>query len=299
MAAGIIMAKVDAANQASQILAMSGKTFTVGKVAGTGNGVANLLTFTPTGGQAGGTVALKLEGTRQMVDLAAMSGKTVTVGKPAMMAGGTNNWLAIQPVTVGATKASAASTASLIKLEGARQGLTAASLTGQKVTVVQPMLAGKGAGSTLFLQPAGGGKLVALNMANNSTTTASLVGKSFTVGKAPLVAGKVGGSSWLVLKPAVATKTIVTGTVVAAAPTVQAKTVAMTTTTPPKIAASSTGIAKSSAVVKGGTIWKGTGAGLGLGLGLGVWGPIILAGVSAAAVYGYVRSRKDSESTST
>lgn len=34
------------------------------------------------------------------------------------------------------------------------------------------------------------------------------------------------------------------------------------------------------------------GKGLGLGLGLGIWGPLILGVVGAAAIYGYVRSRK-------
>jgi hypothetical protein len=35
-----------------------------------------------------------------------------------------------------------------------------------------------------------------------------------------------------------------------------------------------------------------TGKALGLGLGMGVWGPIILGALGAAAIYGYVRSRR-------
>lgn len=62
-----------------------------------------------------------------------------------------------------------------------------------------------------------------------------------------------------------------------------------------KTAAAGTGVAKTAAAgakVGAGTIWTGKGLSLGLGLGLGAWGPIILGAVAAAAVYGYVRSRK-------
>ncbi|MEO5338862.1 MAG: magnetic particle specific iron-binding protein [Magnetospirillum sp. WYHS-4] len=53
-----------------------------------------------------------------------------------------------------------------------------------------------------------------------------------------------------------------------------------------------TAVLTKGAIATGGTIWTGKGLSLGLGLGLGVWGPILLGAVSAAAIYGYVRSRK-------
>lgn len=302
MAAGMIMAQVDNANQASQLLAMSGKSFTVGKISAAGNGLQNMLTLTPTG-NAGGAVAIKLEGTRQMMDLAALSGKTVTVAKPAMMAGGAGNWLAIKPVAAGATAKATAGSATLVKLEGARQSMQAAGLTGQQFTVVKPVMAGGAGNSTLFLQPAGGGDIVALKMAN-AAPMSGMVGKSVVVGKAPLVAGGKTGTAWLSLKPVAAAttaKTVAGGTVVAGAATatpanaIQMKTVAMTkvAVASPKAAAAGAIVAKGGAT--GGTIWKGTGLGLGVGLGLGIWGPIIVAGVGAAAVYGYVKSRKTAE----
>jgi len=303
MAAELIMAQVNNANQTAQALAGAGKTFTVGKVTAAGGGMRNMITLTPTG-NASGTVAVKLDGARQMGDLAALSGKTVTVAKPAIIGGG-NNMLAIKPVAASVTKASAASSVSIVKLEGARQGMQAAALTGQKFTVVKPVIVGNNAASTLFLQPTGGGNLVALKMANAAPTTGGLVGKTVVVGKAPLVAGKT-GTTLMALKPVVAATTAAKGAVGAAAAaaattataspattgSVQMKSIAMTTkvAVPAKAA---TGAAAVKSTVASGTIWNGTGVSLGLGLGLGIWGPVIAAGVGAAAVYGCVRKRKE------
>ncbi len=302
MAAEIVMAQVDGAAQATQLLAATGsKTFTVGKVAtAAGAGNQTLLSLTPSSG--GSAVMVKLEGARQTAELSALAGKTVAIGKPSMMAGAAaNNWLIFKPVGAGAAKAAAGS-ATLLKLEGTRQGMQAAALTGQKFTVVQPMMAGKtAAGSTLFLQPASGGDIVALKMANG-TAASNLVGKSVMVGKAPAIAGG-NTSSWLVLKPAAAKGAVGGATAKSAAatvaPTLKMQTVAMTTTTPAATAAAGKAatagtVAKSAAA--GGTIWKGTGLSLGLGLGLGAWGPVILAGVGASAAYGYWRSRRTVDS---
>ncbi|MEO5342969.1 MAG: hypothetical protein H7842_06465 [Gammaproteobacteria bacterium SHHR-1] len=319
MATNLVMAQVDGANQVSQLLAASGsKTFTVGKVAtaaGAGNNA--IITLTPSGG--GSAVAVKLEGMRQAAELSGLVGKTVAVGKPSMMAGAglMNNWLIFQPVTAGAAQ-TAAGSATLIKLEGVRQGMQAASLSGQKVTLVQPMMAGKGAGSTLFLQPNGGGEMIALKMANGTAMSSNLVGKSFIIGKAPAIAGG-NTSTWLVLKPAgsaTAAKVAASTTTAkvassaasakasgaaiakASAPLVKAQTIAFNAA-PAATAGSATAAqtaAATSATVKGvatgGTIWKGTGLSLGLGLGLGAWGPVLVAGIGASAAYGYWRSKR-------
>ena len=197
----VIMAQVNAANQVSQLLAASGsKTFTVGKVSASAGNAGGMITLTPSGG--GSAVAVKLEGARQAADLSGLVGKTVAVSKPSVLAGAGagNNWMMLQPVKAGTAKV-AGSSVTMLKLEGARQGMTAASLTGQKFTVVQPMMAGKTAGSTLFLQPASGGDLVALKMANTAPAASGLVGKTVTVSKAPMVAGGQKGA-WLALKPA-------------------------------------------------------------------------------------------------
>ena len=248
MAEQILMAQVDTANQVSQLLAASGsKTFTVGKVSAVAGNAGSMITLTPSTG--GSAVAVKLEGARQMADISSLVGKTVAVSKPSMMAGvGVgNNWLMLQPVKAGAAKV-AASSATMLKLEGARQGMQAASLTGQKFTVAQPMMAGKTGASTLFLQPANGGDLVALKMANASPAISGMVGKTVTVGQAPMVAGGQQGA-WIALKPAAgATASKVTGGAAAAkvaapaavkaksvamvAPLAKAQTVAMTSTVP-------------------------------------------------------------------
>lgn len=54
------------------------------------------------------------------------------------------------------------------------------------------------------------------------------------------------------------------------------------------------GGAAGGATVAGGTIWTGQGWSLGLGLGLGAWGPVILAGIIGAGIYGYMKSREGS-----
>lgn len=196
----VLMAQFDAANQVSQLLAASGsKTFTLGKVAANAGNAGGLITLTPSAG--GSAVALKLENARQIADLSTLAGKTVAVSKPSMLAGAgaANNWLMMEPVKAGTAKA-AGSSVTMLKLEGARQGMQAASLTGQKFTVVQPMMAGKGVGSTLFLQPTAGGDLVALKMANTAPAASGLVGKTVSIAKAPAVAGGQKGA-WLALKP--------------------------------------------------------------------------------------------------
>ncbi|MBF0293039.1 MAG: hypothetical protein HQK86_12880 [Nitrospinae bacterium] len=54
------------------------------------------------------------------------------------------------------------------------------------------------------------------------------------------------------------------------------------------------GGAAGGATAAGGTIWTGSGWSLGLGLGLGAWGPVILAGIVGAGIYGYMKSREAS-----
>ncbi|MBF0423327.1 MAG: hypothetical protein HQL73_10080 [Magnetococcales bacterium] len=60
-------------------------------------------------------------------------------------------------------------------------------------------------------------------------------------------------------------------------------------------AASGTAAASTAAkAATAGTIWKGTGLSLGLGLGLGAWGPVLAAGLLAAAgvgVYSYMKRK--------
>lgn len=200
----VMMAQVDTANQLNQLLNASGSnTFQMGQIAGTTANGGGIVTFSPTGG--GEMVAAKIESARQMADVSTLVGKTVAVSKPSMLAGAgvTNNWLMMQPVQAGATKV-AGTSGTLLKLEGTRQAAQASALVGQDFTVVKPMMAGKTTASTLFLQPAGGGDLVALKLANNAPVASSLIGKSVSVGQAPMVAGGNNIGSWLMLKPSAA-----------------------------------------------------------------------------------------------
>ena len=236
----MVMAQINNGSEFSQLITATGsKTFTLGKVTAAKAGGA-MLTLTPTTG--GSAIAVKLEGARQTAEMTSLVGKTVAISKPTMGAGAglTNNWMIFQPVKLGAAKATA-STATLFKLEGTRQGLQAASLTGQEFTVVKPLLANQATTSTLFLQPTAGGNIVALKTANAAPVAASMVGKTVTIGQAPMVAGGNQGT-WLVLKStAGATTAKAAGTVAAAkgsavamktavAPTLKMKAVAMGTT---------------------------------------------------------------------
>ncbi|GAB6052408.1 hypothetical protein JCM17960_12280 [Magnetospira thiophila] len=322
MAAELVMAKLAGAAQATKVAGMTGKSYTVGKVATAGKGLTSWLFLTPTGG-VGETVALKLEGARQATELSTMVGKTVTVAKAKGMAGmGVSKWLVLKPMAAkGAVAAGAAAGAAgaagtakavgggsitMIKLEGARQATMAAGMAGKSFTVLDPITMGQGAGKWLFLQPtAGGSKIMALKMATAGQAN-GLIGQTITVGKAPMMAGKI--STWMVVKPsagAVAAKAATGGAMMKTAAMVNkgacatmGKTVALVqpaaTGTVAK-AAAGTGGAMATKTAAAGTIWTGSGLSLGLGLGLGAWGPALLGGAVAAAGYGlYKRSRNKS-----
>ncbi|MBF0470155.1 MAG: hypothetical protein HQL48_02150 [Gammaproteobacteria bacterium] len=221
MASGIVLAKVEGTRNASQIMALGGKTFTVGHVKTAGAGLSNMVTLTPAGG--GAPIAVKLGGARQVADLGAMVGKSVTIGKTPMMAAGGGKWLVLAPAgAAGASgQAAAASSATVLQLEGARQGMEAATLTGKTFTVAHPMVMGETAGGKwLFLQPQNGGDMVALKMANTAQAT-GMIGKTVTVGAPPMVAGNTG--HFIALKPVAASAAAKGGTAGLAAKSMAAK----------------------------------------------------------------------------
>ncbi len=296
----VVMAKLDGVAQTSQLSALAGKSYTVSKVTTAGNGLGSWMFLSPKGGGAAGKmVALKLEGTTQLTSLV---GKSVTVGK-APTAMGAGKWLVLYPgaktaaagagiAGAGVAKTAAASKMTMIKLEGARQASQMSGMTGKSFTVLKPTsAAGQGAGKWLFMKPVAGSDIIALKVKGGATSQiSSLVGKTVTVGKAPMVAG--GTSKWMVLH---------TGGAAAKAGGAMVpvggmmKTAAFKTAATTAPAAGTAGTAMAGAATKtaaAGTIWQGTGLSLGLGLGLGAWGPAILGGALAAAGYGVYRYRK-------
>ncbi|WP_068493365.1 magnetosome protein MamD [Paramagnetospirillum marisnigri] len=293
----LLLAKVESAMQASQVSALAGQTATVTKV----SAATNLATITPTAaGQA--PIIVKLDATRQVVELQALVGKTVMVGKTPAAIGGIGNWIALTPVT-GAKAAAAATGAGqlvMMKVEGTAAAVNLPALAGKSFTIAQPpVAAGTKAAGMLYLNPVGGGDLIAINVQNAATQTGGLVGKTFVVAPSPVIGGTTG--KFLVLKPltagagkavgggAIAAKFIpaaVTGTGGAAAVGAGSASSLLTagagTVTP--ITAAGTSSAMLSA----------KGLGLGLGLGLGAWGPFLLgaAGLAgAAALYVWARRR--------
>ena len=160
-------------------------------------------------------------------------------------------------------------------------------LTGKTFTVGQVTTTGNGAGKWLLLQPKGVSAAsaakgsVILKMEGNRQLMA-LVGKTVTVGKAPVMGAGAGAGKWLALHPAAtAAKGAFAGgsgvsAILTAAKAPAVASTATTATTVAKVAAGGATAAKTSAVA--GTIWSGTGLSLGLGLGLGALGPALLAG---------------------
>ncbi|MBF0610908.1 MAG: hypothetical protein HQL55_07265 [Magnetococcales bacterium] len=247
-----VLLKVDAAAQAAQLPALSGKTFTVAKTVTAGDGVCKWLVMVPQGGGkavADGVVVLKVEGGKQV--LGNLVGQTFTVGKAPVMAKGAGEWLVLQPQAAkGATGVKAFLSGSGLANQGA----------GAKVATAQVV---NGVVGTPPMDP---------NLA------LALKGVEF---EAPEAAAAV-------VKGAAGKGAVAKGAVVAAKGGVGAKV---------------GGTAVASATTSGaasGTIWSGTGTSLGLGLGLGGWGPVILVGVVAAVGVGvcsYLKKRNAGDGT--
>ena len=312
---GIVALQVEGARQAASFSTLVGKSVTVGQ-APTVIGGGKWLVLHPAAGTtakvfAGSTVAggaagagvagkgladssmimMKVEGAKQAVQLPMMSGKTFTVVKP--MAGAGDNMLALKPV--GAMGA-------------AGKGAGAAGAAGKGAGAMGA--AGKGAGAA----GAAGKSVISLEIQGGGGKLGALVGKTFTVGKAPVVAGNAG--KWLVLQPTTgAAAKAMAGTAVAApavapkaavAKAIMVKGVAgggvaegagvAAKAASGKAAIGMAGAAGSAKAAAGSTIWTGSGWSLGLGLGLGPWGPAILGLLGMTAVYGYLRKRRSQRS---
>ncbi|MBF0383835.1 MAG: hypothetical protein HQL69_22695 [Magnetococcales bacterium] len=317
-----LLFKIEGVKQAAQVADISGQTFTVGKISTAGNtGLAKWMFLEPTATGAKGSIALKIEGTRQIAQLSGLSGKTVAVGASPATLGGTGKWLLLNTgkgaaaatgAGVGAgLKGKTAAQMVLVKAEGGRQAVDTATLAGKTFTVMKPpMMEGVKTANWMFLKPATGAgvageKIVVLEVQGGVGTTSvkSLIGKSYTVSKAPLAAGAA-GPQWLAFKPA----TSIAGKGAIAA-TAAAKGKAGVTTKGAAVAKAQTGKAAASLAgnpssalqtakaVGSGTIWNGKGMSLGLGIGLGAWGPIIALGVAVTSIaaYGYYKNNKDDE----
>ncbi|MEO5373285.1 MAG: hypothetical protein H7840_03280 [Alphaproteobacteria bacterium] len=207
----------------------------------------------------------------------------------------------------------------MMKVEGATQASQLPFLTGKTFTVIKTTATAGGTGKWLFLQPVGDAAsaakdIVVLKVKGAAGQTPWLVGKTFTVGKAPLVAGG-NAANYLVLHPVTgavgksavgvlgaakgmtAARVVEGGAAKCLTPTMTTVALQTGTATAGKTATAATAatavtVAKSAAGA--GTIWTGTGMSLGLGLGLGAAGPLVLGTIIAAAGYGIYKYRKNS-----
>lgn len=216
-----LLFKMNGAKQAAQVAGLEGKTFTVGKISATGNtGLSKWLFLQPASSSTAGegAVALKIEGTRQISQLSGLVGKTITIGKTPATVGGTGNWMLLNVAgkgsaaaattgvaAAGAAKNEALSQMILLKAEAGRQTLDVSTLAGKSFTVVKtPAMAGTNPAEWVFLKPAGGAgsKMVAVNIQGGTGTASasSMVGKTYTISKAPMAAG-INGHQWLAFEP--------------------------------------------------------------------------------------------------
>ncbi|MBF0454583.1 MAG: hypothetical protein HQL72_07165 [Magnetococcales bacterium] len=274
MLAETMLLKVEGAAQASQFSGLAGKSFTVGKVSAVGNGMNNWLFLSPLGDASAGTVAVKLEGARQAAQFSGLAGKNIAIGKAPTVIGGASKWMAITPLkgaaaaagtgaaaATGAGAAAADSSLLLMKVEGVNQASQIPALAGKKFTVMKAPMMGTKANGWLFLKPVGTGAgvaekgIVALKTQNGvaaSGKISSMVGKTYTLSKAPM-AGNVAGK-WIMLKPAMAS-TMVKGGAAASSAVVAKEAMVGTGATQGAAATKGAGAAKG-----GGAAIKGAGA---------------------------------------
>lgn len=322
-------------NQAATVAAMGGKTVTIGNSPlMLGGGASKWVVIKPAAGAVAKTAAVGAGGA------ATAKGAAAATAAKAGVAGA-----AAKTAAVGAGAAAAAdvtitqiqgANSILIEVANAKQAAMAKAAGGKAFTVVAPPV-GANANNMLFLKPAGaaagqgGNQVMMLKVQEGANQIPALIGKTFSVNKAPTVAG-VGPKNLIILKPVT-----VTGTKAAAATTTTAAAKTAGTKAAAGAAAKTGAAAKAAGGMAGkpvmmnaamtapaatagkacvagkgaatatsaaaaakttaaaGTIWSGTGWSLGLGLGLGAWGPVILGGLAAAGVYGYVRSKKDQD----
>ena len=297
----LLLAKVESAAQAAKVSALAGQTATVTKV----SAVTKLATITPAAaGQA--PIIVKLDAARQVGEVQALVGKTVMIGKTPTTIGGIGNWISLAPVAQAKTGAAVAGATAeagrlvMMKVDGVGATQLPA-LAGKTFTVAQPpVAAGTKAAGMVYLNPTGGGDLVALGLQDPLTNAGTLVGKTFTVAQSPVVGGTTG--KFLVLKP-MAAKAAAGGAMgvkfvpAAATGTGGAAAVAGAGSAAALMATGAGTVKPLAAAGAGSTILGGKGVALGLGLGLGAWGPVALgiAGiVGATTLYAWARRRNGS-----
>jgi hypothetical protein len=312
----MVIAQVEGTTQAALLSGLAGNSYTVSQVMAAGNGMETLLLLSPDGGASAagnGVVALKLEGTRQAAQMSSLIGKSVTIGKAPLVAGGASKWVVFYPKAAMAAKAAAGastvafaangaidSQAIMLQLEGAKSAAQMPLLSGKTFTVIKSTAAVGGQGKWLFLQPVGDAagtakEIVALKVQHGATQVPWLVGKTFTVGQAPIMAADNVGK-YLFLQPAsgIAGKGAVGAAMAAKGVSPTMQTIALQATGKGAIAkGAAAAVAGKGAATAAGTIWTGTGMSLGLGLGLGTAGPVILGGLVGLAGYGFYRYRKN------
>jgi hypothetical protein len=312
MVADVILTKVESARQAAEVGALAGKTVVVTDV----SSVTKLATLTPEGGSA---VTVKLDATRQIAELKALTGKAVLVGKTPTALGGIGSWVSLTPIApntaVAASTGAVSSPLVMMKVVGGEAAAQLPALAGKSFTVVASPTALTAAKTVpmLYLKQSGaaaGAALLKLPVQDTAFTQASsLVGKTFTVAKSPVVGANFG--QYLVLKPvsAVGAKAT-TGAMLAAK---LGSSVATTSKTATAAAGAATvaagnvlspGIAAVNPVASAtasSALLTGKGVGLGLGLGMGAWGPVLLGVVGVAgalSLIGYFRELRNREPTS-
>lgn len=144
--------------------------------------------------------------------ISSLVGNSYTVGKSATAGTEISKWLVLHPVNQSAVASAAGKGSLILKVEGSRQ---LAAIAGKTFTVGASPALGAEAGKWLVLQPsaaavaaksaAGAGAAAKTTMVlkvsgtNGGTQIASMAGKTYAVGQAPMTGAGV--SKWMLLNP--------------------------------------------------------------------------------------------------
>lgn len=217
----MMFASVDPSTPVTLLYELAEKSYMINEVGAVGNGLGTWVSLSPVGTAtaAQGPVVLSLQGTQQLTSLSGLVGQPVSFGPVPTVFGSAGKYVAFYPaagmssdgIAAGSSSSfyghsgEAASHPAMLKLSGSHSADQVLGHSGKAYTVVKTKVAA-GGGSKLFLVESCDAAhkvkdILVINVKNGSNETATLIGKSFTFGKAPAAAGGAGGK-YILLKPA-------------------------------------------------------------------------------------------------
>ncbi|MEO5375208.1 MAG: hypothetical protein H7840_13180 [Alphaproteobacteria bacterium] len=218
----MMIANVEPSTPVALLYELAEKSYTISEVGATGSGLGTFVSLAPVGGATvaqQGAVVLNLQGTQQLPHLTGLLGQSVTFGPVPTVVGGTGKYVAFYPSAgvmgngLGAggylyghgSSSAMESHSAILKLGSSHSADHVLGHSGKAYTIVKTKGVA-GGGSKLYLVEACDAAhkvkdILVVNVQNGTRETATLVGKTFTIGKAPATAGGAAGK-YILLKPA-------------------------------------------------------------------------------------------------